>query len=81
MGAEKLGCTAAVGQRITGDSRGQSHWAYAQPFQASAKSERAMRPWLHGCNTARPLAASVGKPPLPRLPNLAPKDNFRSSDS
>lgn len=42
-------------------------WAYAQPFQSSAERAKAMHPWLHDYNTARPHAALGGKPPISRL--------------
>jgi transposase InsO family protein len=51
-------------------------WAYATPFHSSAERERAMHPWLHDYNTARPHSALKGKPPLSRLP----KDNVLGSD-
>ncbi|MBV1795999.1 IS481 family transposase [Siccirubricoccus sp. G192] len=52
-------------------------WAYATPFQTSADRTKAMHPWLHGYNTARPHAAIKGKPPLSRIP----KDNLLGNDS
>ena len=51
-------------------------WAYARPFHSSDERERAMHPWLHDYNTARPHAALRGKPPLSRLL----RDNVLGSD-
>lgn len=42
-------------------------WAYATPFQSSADRSRAMHPWLHAYNTARPHSALKGRPPLSRI--------------
>jgi transposase InsO family protein len=42
-------------------------WAYATSFQTSAERTRAMHPWLHAYNTARPHSALKGKPPLSRI--------------
>jgi transposase InsO family protein len=52
-------------------------WAYATPFQTSAERTRAMQPWLHDYNTARPHSALQGKPPLSRIN----KDNALGNDS
>ena len=51
-------------------------WAYATPFQTSAERTRAMHPWLHDYNTARPHSALKGKPPLSRIC----KDNVLDND-
>jgi transposase InsO family protein len=52
-------------------------WAYATPFQSSAERTRAMRPWLHDYNTARPHSALKGKPPLSRIN----RDNVLGNDT
>jgi transposase InsO family protein len=52
-------------------------WAYATPFQTSAERTRAMYPWLHDYNTARPHSALGGKPPLSRIK----RDNVLGNDS
>jgi transposase InsO family protein len=52
-------------------------WAYATPFQSSADRIRAMRPWLHDYNTARPHSAQKGKPPLSRIN----RDNVLANDT
>jgi transposase InsO family protein len=51
-------------------------WAYATPFSSSADRTRAMHPWLHTYNTARPHSALKGLPPLSRIN----RDNVLGSD-
>jgi len=52
-------------------------WAYATPFQTSDERTRAMHPWLHAYNTARPHSALKGKPPLSRIN----RDNVLGNDT
>ncbi|PZW45114.1 integrase-like protein [Humitalea rosea] len=52
-------------------------WACATPFQTSAERARAMHPWLHVYNTAKPHSALKGKPPLSRIN----RDNVIGNDS
>jgi len=52
-------------------------WAYATPFQISADRTRAMHPWLHDYNTARPHSALGGKPPISRII----RDNVLGNDT
>lgn len=52
-------------------------WAYATPFASSADRTRAMHPWLHAYNTARPHSALKGMPPVSRIQ----RDNVLSNDS
>jgi transposase InsO family protein len=52
-------------------------WAYATPFRSSDERTRAMRPWLHDYNTARPHSALKGKPPLSRIN----RDNVLGNDT
>ena len=51
-------------------------WAYAAPFETSAERTRAMHPWLHDYNTARPHSALNGKPPVSRIN----RDNVLGND-
>jgi transposase InsO family protein len=52
-------------------------WAYATPFSSSADRTRAMHPWLHTYNTARPHSALKGLPPLSRIS----RDNVLGNDT
>jgi transposase InsO family protein len=42
-------------------------WAYAPPFQTSAKRAAAMRPWSADYNHSRPHSALGGDPPMSRI--------------
>jgi hypothetical protein len=58
-------------------------WAYAAPFSSSADRSRAMHPWLHTDNTARPHSAPKGMPLLSRInrdnvPGNASQSDMRS---
>lgn len=46
-------------------------WAYARPYVTSARRTRALQPWVHGYNVARPHAALGYQPPCSRLPRVA----------
>jgi transposase InsO family protein len=52
-------------------------WAYASPFASSDQRTRAMHPWLHDYNTARPHSALGGRPPISRIN----QDNVLGNDS
>jgi hypothetical protein len=67
----------AVGRRRRRDIKrlGRSD-AYLQAFDSSAARTQAMRPWLHGDDTTRPLSAHAGMPP----PTSLNQDNLHSND-
>jgi len=52
-------------------------WAYASPFSSSADRTRAMHPWLHAYNTAKPHSALKGLPPVSRVG----RDNVLGNDT
>jgi transposase InsO family protein len=52
-------------------------WAYASPFASSDQRTRAMHPWLHDYNTARPHSALGGRPPISRIN----RDNVLGNDT
>ena len=52
-------------------------WAYAMPFQSSAKRAPAMPAWLCHYNSLRPHSALAGKPPISRLA----RDSLLGNDS
>jgi transposase InsO family protein len=52
-------------------------WAYAAPFESSAKRAAALPTWLCQYNSRRPHSALGGKPPLSRLA----KDNLLGNDN
>jgi transposase InsO family protein len=51
-------------------------WAYASPYETSAKRAAAMPAWLCNYNRRRPHSALGGKPPISRLT----KDNLLGND-
>ena len=51
-------------------------WAYAAPFDTSAKRAAAMPTWLRDYNSLRPHSALGGKPPISRIP----RDNLLGND-
>jgi transposase InsO family protein len=51
-------------------------WAYAAPYETSAKRAAAMPAWLCDYNRRRPHSALGGQPPISRLP----KDNVLGND-
>ena len=46
-------------------------WAYAQAYASSARRTRALKPWVHAYNTARPHTALAYQPPCTRFPRVA----------
>jgi len=46
-------------------------WAYARPYESSARRTRALRPWLRAYNSRRPHAALGYQPPCSRFPRVA----------